>query len=52
MKSAKSIRKRLKSCISTIDSRKSEFCINPEKDFTRNRKMTFKSVWYISMRKS
>lgn len=44
MKPAKSIRKRLKSCISAIDSRKSEFCINPEKDFTRNRKMTFKET--------
>lgn len=41
MKSAKSIRRRLKSCISVIDSRKSEFCYNPGKDFTRNRKMTF-----------
>ena len=41
MKSAKFYQKRLKSCISNIDSRKHEFCLNPEKDFTRNRKMTF-----------
>ena len=41
MKSARFYQKRLKSCISAIDSRKYEFCLNPEKDFTRNRKMTF-----------
>ena len=44
MKSAIYFQKRLKSCISDIDSRKSEFCNNPGIDFTRNRKMTFKET--------
>ena len=44
MKSAIYFQKRMKSCISDIDSRKSEFCNNPGIDFTRNRKMTFKET--------
>ncbi|MDD6879764.1 MAG: transposase [bacterium] len=41
MKSAKSIRKLLKSCISDVDSQKNRFCSNSEKDFSRNRKLSF-----------
>lgn len=44
MQSVKTIRKLLKSGISTIDSRKSEFCANPGKDFSRNRKLNFEET--------
>ena len=44
MNSAKHIRRKLKSSISCIDSHRNEFCIKPEKDFSRKRKMSFEDT--------
>ena len=44
MKKCKRIRKQLNAAISTIDERHSDYCINAEKDYTRNRKLNFETV--------
>ena len=44
MKCTKKVRNRLKSSISAVASKKSEFCSHPEKDFIRNRKLNFEDT--------
>ena len=44
MKSTKKVRNLLKSSISAVASKKSEFCYHPEKDFIRNRKLNFEDT--------
>ena len=44
MQKCKRIRKQLNAAISAIDERHSDYCINPEKDHTRNRKLSFETV--------
>ena len=44
MKKCKKIRNQLNSAISSINERRSKFCFDGKKDFTRNRKINFKTL--------